>query len=698
MAGLRDNKEDLYDVNGNYVGQGGQGMVTQPGVDPSDGGHAQVVKAGVEKLETDVAAGQNGVVQVKGALPGWNRGGRSRAGSPMGGVVSTARQVVDIAQANGNTAPAADAVKSPAPKAQVTQPDVAGGGTILGGVSTPAMRVAATRYALKGGDAEREFGDKLQEGERLRSRVEGKMSGASDGTSGQTARQELREKQKAEIDAENAKKTEEAVKREEADKSLPPTGTERNDEWSGTRDDAIKAMRQFNGNVDLYNRPVIDAYELTKKGWGNAPKKPGELTATVFSSQYGIKDANGKVREILVTPILQNGTVLSPRELKEYIRGLEGKDILEADDKSLVIGIDVPADGSSGQNLHKMQEAYGGHQPTMTETQLQTERNANPHSSETGNSRDGVTAQKTDATNAAGPSDPKFTTGGSAVMNTVSDEDYTSAQQRIADAKKSGKIPEQQDEETVWLHDNPRPVQPEMPDLEEFTESQPPKMKDIDDSYRTAYAIMLERIKAAGDDPASKAKRAKARRAQVLVAALGDLLQAAANMWGAAKGATSAKLSSISAGVAKRHAAEDAAELKREAQRAKDLEQMVRRGEKLTEAENKWIKELWEARENARKYNISERNKAILAEYGKRNEAWGKDYASWLRRLEKIGKDNASARREANTFARQKAMEDYRQRNREKNQATSHRNALDLKGAPSYSDLHKSSGKDDTPA
>ena len=122
-------------------------------------------------------------------------------------------------------------------------------------------------------------------------------------------------------------------------------------------------------------------------------------------------------------------------------------------------------------------------------------------------------------------------------------------------------------------------------------------------------------MKAAGDDPASKAKRAKARRAQTLVAALGDLLQAAANMWGAAGGATSAKLSSVTAGVGRRHATEDAAELKREAQRAKDLEQMVRRGEKLTEAENKKIMELWKAGEEARKYNISEKNKNLRAKY-----------------------------------------------------------------------------------
>ena len=322
MAGLRDNKEDLYDVNGNYVGQGGQGMVTQPGVDPSDGGHAQVVKAGVEKLQDDVASAQNGVVQVKGALPGWNRGGRSRGGSPMGGVVSTARQVADIAQANGNTA------------------------------------------------------------------------------------------------------------------TTTPEGV------------AVK-----------------------------------------------------------------------------------------------------------------------------TESSLNTTK------------------------------------------PTVSKEDYDKAQAKLQSDRSKGGIGSLSDKLTVFDYEHPERKEPELPDLEEFTESQPPKLKDIDESYRTAYAIMEQRMKAAGDDPASKAKRAKARRAQVLVAALGDLLQAAANMWGAAGGATSAKLSSLTAGVGRRHATEDAAELKREAQRAKDLEQMARRGEKLTEAENKKIMELWKAGENARKYNIGEKNKNLRAKY-----------------------------------------------------------------------------------
>lgn len=422
MAGLNDNREDLYDVNGNYVGQGGQGMVTQPGADPSDGGHAQVVKAGVEKLETDVANLQNGVVQVKGVLPGWNKGKGGR--SSLAGAAAAGRKVADIAQVNGNAA--VDAGKKLATIAQ--QPSV----------TEPSP----------------------------------------------TARQELRQKQNAEINAENAKKAEDAVKHEDADKPL----------------------------------------------------------------------------------------------------------------------------------------ANGGHQPTVNETQLQTEKNTNPQSSETGNSRDGVTAQNTDADNGGqsvvpAATEVKTESSLNTTKPTVSKEDYDKAQAQLQSDRSKGGIGSLSDKLTVFDYEHPERKEPELPDLEEFTESQPPKLKDIDDSYRTAYAIMEQRMKAAGDDPASKAKRAKARRAQTIVAALGDLLQAAANMWGAAGGATSAKLSSVTAGVGRRHATEDAAELKREAQRAKDLEQMVRRGEKLTEAENKKIMEMWKAGEEARKYNISEKNKNLRAKY-----------------------------------------------------------------------------------
>jgi tape measure domain-containing protein len=111
-----------------------------------------------------------------------------------------------------------------------------------------------------------------------------------------------------------------------------------------------------NGNVDLLARPMIDAAKLVEKGWEDA----GEGIATVFSSQLGILDEAGKNVEILVTPILPDGTVLSPEELESYIYDdLQGaKDILSADTKGIIISVGVDESGDAGEYLHQLQEEY----------------------------------------------------------------------------------------------------------------------------------------------------------------------------------------------------------------------------------------------------------------------------------------------------------------------------------------------------
>ena len=115
-------------------------------------------------------------------------------------------------------------------------------------------------------------------------------------------------------------------------------------------------IAQYKGNVNHLARPLVEAAELVKKGWEDA----GEGIATVFSSQYGIMDAKGKVTEILVTPILPNGDILSPQELDDYIHSkLEGaQNILAADTKGLVIAVNVAADGSAGEKYHDLQKVY----------------------------------------------------------------------------------------------------------------------------------------------------------------------------------------------------------------------------------------------------------------------------------------------------------------------------------------------------
>ena len=112
--------------------------------------------------------------------------------------------------------------------------------------------------------------------------------------------------------------------------------------------------KQFVGNVDLLNRNIIPAIKLAEKGW----KDVGDGIATVFSSSYGVKNKEGKEVEILVTPILPDGTVLSQEELENYIdTELSGaEDILKADTKGVVISVGVSPE--AGEQLHVLQEQY----------------------------------------------------------------------------------------------------------------------------------------------------------------------------------------------------------------------------------------------------------------------------------------------------------------------------------------------------
>lgn len=121
---------------------------------------------------------------------------------------------------------------------------------------------------------------------------------------------------------------------------------------------AEEGMKRFNGNVDLYNRPVVSADAMAKAGYNI----PVGNTATVYSMQRGIKDKDGKVREVLYTPIAANGEVMSQKDIDAYIDSLDGSDDILAADKAgrgMIIHLDADPSGNDGQELHLMQEAYG---------------------------------------------------------------------------------------------------------------------------------------------------------------------------------------------------------------------------------------------------------------------------------------------------------------------------------------------------
>lgn len=130
------------------------------------------------------------------------------------------------------------------------------------------------------------------------------------------------------------------------------------------RDAAAKEMTNkdvYNGNVDLLKRPSVDAATMHAAGYTDIPDG---YYASVYSMQNGFRDKSkkGKVREILYTPIMADGTVLSQKEVDDYITDLGKRgDIVELDKpenggKGLVIAADVA--GDLGPELHRLQEEY----------------------------------------------------------------------------------------------------------------------------------------------------------------------------------------------------------------------------------------------------------------------------------------------------------------------------------------------------
>ena len=91
-----------------------------------------------------------------------------------------------------------------------------------------------------------------------------------------------------------------------------------------------QSIEMLDGNVDLYHRKLVDAAALIKAGWEDVGD--AEQYATVFSQTYSAGDvANGydwgmdNNVGIVATPILPDGTVLSPGELESYLEGIISK-------------------------------------------------------------------------------------------------------------------------------------------------------------------------------------------------------------------------------------------------------------------------------------------------------------------------------------------------------------------------------------
>lgn len=126
----------------------------------------------------------------------------------------------------------------------------------------------------------------------------------------------------------------------------------------------------LNGNVDMYNRPMVSGRDMRKMGWRDFGSPEAQAsTATVYTSRWSYK-GGGKNHDLVVTPIAADGRVLSPEKLESYVDYLiangktpEGIIALDRRKGNLLIGVDLPKDIEG--KIHQAHEKYylGGGQP-----------------------------------------------------------------------------------------------------------------------------------------------------------------------------------------------------------------------------------------------------------------------------------------------------------------------------------------------
>lgn len=116
--------------------------------------------------------------------------------------------------------------------------------------------------------------------------------------------------------------------------------------WAENQLAARKALSELGGNADLVGSTPIDSYLLTQAGYSGFASKAGESTVNMYARQYTVKGADKKKHDILVTPILPDGTVLSKKDLDDYVnKTLAGSsDFLSADSRGLIVKLDAQKD------------------------------------------------------------------------------------------------------------------------------------------------------------------------------------------------------------------------------------------------------------------------------------------------------------------------------------------------------------------
>lgn len=112
-----------------------------------------------------------------------------------------------------------------------------------------------------------------------------------------------------------------------------------------------------NGNVDLTIRPVIDSSAMQAAGWD---VEDGSIATTFTQGEFIWQgdEENGQYVYVHYTPITPDGKVMTPENMSDYLYGtLEGaQNILDADDKGLVLKVDTVPQDISEKDIKDLQE------------------------------------------------------------------------------------------------------------------------------------------------------------------------------------------------------------------------------------------------------------------------------------------------------------------------------------------------------
>lgn len=244
------------------------------------------------------------------------------------------------------------------------------------------------------------------------------------------------------------------------------------------------------------------------------------------------------------------------------------------------------------------------------------------------------------------------------VVEKPSEGDYKAAK-RVPDGQRT-----LDQDITVHKYENHPGDAPEIPARTERKTNEPPKYVSFKGNYANAYQQILAMREAYGDTPEKKAKRDKAKRAAKAVAALADVMAALANMWGATRGATAAKQTSLTAHVTAAQQAEEAAALKRAEQYTKQLDNASKADREMEKILNRNAIEQWKELNRQAEAVAKARDEGNLKAYEKKYEQWLHRYRDMNKGIEDIrSHHNRMTENERNNAQRhQNTMQEIRER------------------------------------